>query len=103
MSLVFISLGIFLFLLNQQAAPEIEILTEEKEVGEDRTIFVDLEGAVEKPGLYELPAGARINDLLIRAGGLSARADRDWVERNLNLAQKLADGVKIYIPRRGEG
>jgi len=38
----------------------------------------------------------------VAAGGLSAKADRDWVEKNLNKAEKLVDGQKIYIPKVGE-
>ena len=64
--------------------------------------MVDLSGAVIKPGVYELKQGTRINDLLIQAGGLSAVADRDWVAKNLNLADELIDGKKYYIPSTGE-
>lgn len=95
-----VSVGILTTLfLSQQKEPEIEILPTEEE---KTTIFIDLGGAVEKPGLYELPADSRISDLLARAGGLAAEADREWVEKNLNLAQELSDGVKIYIPSEGE-
>jgi len=65
---------------------------------EIRKITVEVAGEIQKPGVYELVFGSRTNDLLITGGGLSANADRDWVEKNINLAQKLADGVKIYIP-----
>ncbi len=34
--------------------------------------------------------------------GLPEKADRNWVEKNLNLAAKLSDGAKIYIPKLGE-
>lgn len=61
-------------------------------------IFIDVGGAVIKPGVYELKTGARVNEALIAAGGLGGEADRDWVEKNLNLAQKVTDGQKIYIP-----
>jgi len=95
-----VSVGILTTLfLSQQKEPEIEVLPTEEE---KTTIFIDLGGAVEKPGLYELPVDSRINDLLARAGGLAAEADREWVEKNLNLAQELSDGVKIYIPSEGE-
>ncbi len=90
-----------IFLLNQTDNSGIQIIPIEEEA-EGKTIFVDLQGAVEKPGLYELAAEARLNDLLIKAGGLSAGADRDWVEKNLNLAQKLIDGAKLYIPEEKE-
>lgn len=65
-------------------------------------IAVDVEGAVQKPGLYSLKEGARIQDALIAANGISEKADRGWLEKNLNLAAKALDGSKIYIPRLGE-
>lgn len=78
----------------------IEVLPAEEVASGD--LFVDIQGAIEKPGVYQLPAESRVNDLLIAAGGLSSQADRDWVAKNLNLAQKLEDGAKIYIPKKGE-
>ena len=51
------------------------------------------------PGVYELKNTDRIDDALVAAGGLSGEADRDWVEINLNKAEKLYDGQKIYIPK----
>lgn len=98
---ILVSIGVFSVMMLQQKEAAIEILPVE-EVAKKATLFVDLEGAVEKPGLYELPADARLNDLLIAGGGLSAEADREWVEKNLNLAQKLVDGAKLYIPKEGE-
>ncbi|MEK9176222.1 MAG: helix-hairpin-helix domain-containing protein, partial [Patescibacteria group bacterium] len=35
-------------------------------------------------------------------GGMSEDADRDYVQKNINLAQKASDGLKIYVPRLGE-
>jgi len=61
-----------------------------------------LAGAVMQPGVYELPSASRLKDLLARAGGLSASADREWIEKNLNLAQKLEDAQKVYIPSQME-
>ena len=65
-------------------------------------IMVDVEGKVQKPGIYELKADARIQDALVAAGGIGAGADREYVSKKLNLAQKLTDGSKIYIPSVGE-
>lgn len=65
------------------------------------SIIVEAAGEILKPGVYKLPEGSRINDLLILAGGLSAEADRDWVEKNINMAAKLVDGTKVYIPKEG--
>lgn len=65
-------------------------------------IYVDVGGAVEKPGVYQLQSSSRVNEALVIAGGLGEDADREWVERNLNLAAKVTDGQKIYIPSQGE-
>jgi competence protein ComEA len=65
-------------------------------------IQVDVEGAIVSPGVYKLASTSIIKDALVAAKGLSADADRDWVAKGLNLAAKLSDGAKIYIPRIGE-
>lgn len=65
-------------------------------------VIIDIEGEVINPGLYKLDGDVRVNNVLKAAGGLSAKADRDWVKKNLNLADKVMDGQKIYIPRIGE-
>lgn len=68
----------------------------------NKQITVDVEGAVVKPGVYDLKSDARVQDALIAAGGLSEKADRDKVAKGLNLAAKLTDGGKIYIAFVGE-
>ncbi len=65
-------------------------------------IAVDVAGAVIAPGVYKIPVGDRIQDALVAAGGLSGTADRVWIEKYINLAQKLSDGTKVYIPHKGE-
>lgn len=65
-------------------------------------VVVDVEGAVEKPGVYSLRQNGRVQDALIAAGGLSVDADRAWISRSLNMAAKVADGGKLYIPKEGE-
>ena len=83
---------------------KVEVLgsTEVGEMGEIREIRVEIAGEVQTPGVFEVSEGDRVEELLIKSGGLSASADRSWVEKNLNRAQKLVDGQKIYIPRLGE-
>ncbi len=65
-------------------------------------ITLDVEGAVISPGVYKLQKDARIQDALIAAGGLSDKADREKVSKGLNLASKVVDGGKIYIPFIGD-
>lgn len=67
-----------------------------------KEVFVDVEGAVQKPGIHALPADSRIQDALIAAGGMSKDADRMKVSKGINLAAKVIDGGKIYIPFEGE-
>jgi competence protein ComEA len=55
-------------------------------------------GAVAEPGVYALPAEARVDDLVRAAGGLLPDAD---VAR-VNLAAHIADGQQVYVPRVGE-
>jgi competence protein ComEA len=62
-------------------------------------IWVDVAGAVRRPGLYSLPDGARVQAALERAGGVVPKADRAAV----NLAAKVADGQQVFVPIRGPG
>jgi competence protein ComEA len=55
-------------------------------------------GAVARPGVYHLPAGSRVTDLVDAAGGASPKADLSAV----NLAGKLADGQQVIIPKHGQ-
>ena len=64
-------------------------------------VWVDISGAVVSPGVYQLVNGDRIKDALVAAGGLTGLADRDFVATTVNLAAKVADGDKIYIPAAG--
>lgn len=61
-------------------------------------IVVDIKGAVERPGIYRMTASDRISDAIGKAGGFTKKADKDQI----NLAQKVADEMVIYIPLKGE-
>jgi competence protein ComEA len=62
------------------------------------TVLAHAAGAVRAPGVYTLPAGARVKDLLDAAGGPAPDADLD----RINLAAPVADGSQVYVPRQGE-
>lgn len=84
-----------------------DIVFEAKDGGSDQNIknnnlTVDIAGSVVSPGVYRLPPDSRIQDALVAAGGLSAYADRNFISKNINLATKLSDGAKIYLPGIGE-
>lgn len=81
---------------------EVEATTSSTPIPAAPKIKIDIAGAVTNPGVYELPEISRVEDALDAAGGLAEGADRDWVSKNLNLATKLKDGDKLYIPQVGE-
>lgn len=83
---------------------EIEIIETETNKGDtkDNTIVVEIAGAVNKPGVYSMREGSRIEDLLTSADGLSEEADHGFLQKNLNRAAHLTDGIKVYIPHLGE-
>jgi len=62
-------------------------------------VVVDVDGAVRRPGVVELPGGSRVVDALDAAGGVQRRADTGA----LNLAQVLLDGEQVVVPRAGAG
>lgn len=61
-------------------------------------VVVDVKGAVLSPGVYALSSDERVIDALEKAGGLREEAATEAI----NLAQKLTDGMVIYVPTREE-
>ena len=100
LGLILIIIGLIQFLTRpSQKEP---LVFEQGKEEQKQEVVVDIEGAVIKPGVYKLSSDNRTVDALAAAGGLSEEADRNWVEKNINLAKKVTDGLKIYIPRSGE-
>ena len=62
-------------------------------------IIVHVAGAVARPGVYPLDAGARVADALNAAGGALKAADTDCI----NLALPVRDGEQVYVPPRQAG
>jgi len=59
----------------------------------DKPIVVHISGAVPRPGVYALPQGARVQDVISAAGGFLAEAEKT----DINLAAPLEDGQKLDI------
>ncbi len=76
--------------IDERTAPSIIIDNSLVQPG----IVVDLRGEVARPGVYELPAGSRLDDAVAAAGGLTDDADLT----QLNLAARLQDGSIVTVP-----
>lgn len=84
------------------------IIIEKEEVTSDNTIssdfndliYVDIKGHVAKPGVYsfKISDNARINDLILKSGGLLKDADTSL----LNLSKRLEDEMTIVIYSKSE-
>jgi len=91
----------FVMLLSSgcgKEAPEInEVISEEvcesELLSEAGTIVVQIDGAVNNPGVYEIAEGSRIRDLVEAAGGMCA----DAVLESINLAEIATDGMRYHV------
>ncbi|MBM0240723.1 helix-hairpin-helix domain-containing protein [Streptococcus suis] len=92
--------GLTDFPQTEQTSNSSELVEETStEVSEEPSqLVVDVKGAVAKPGLYTLEAGARVNDAVDAAGGLTSQAD----PKSINLAQKLSDEAVVYVASKDE-
>lgn len=113
LALIMGAMGVKVMIQNRVPADAVEIIVPgdsakqnsgevlgETEAAEQ--IVVDVAGAVKNPGVYQVLSSARVGEVLEKAGGVSQEADLDWVSKNINLAGKLSDGVKVYVPFEGE-
>lgn len=63
-----------------------------------KQIYVYICGAVSEPGVYQVAADTRVYEGIAQAGGCTEGADLG----SINLADKLSDGQKVYVPVEGE-
>lgn len=59
---------------------------------------IHITGAVNKPGIYKVPTGMRLVDVLSKAGGLK----KDAYVNDINLTQSISDGTTIHIASKQE-
>lgn len=99
-----ILVGSGLLWLRLAAEPEtqIKVLTtsEESEDNRTKTVTVDVSGAVAAGGVYTLPLGARVDEAITAAGGLTGECDTNWIDMYLNRSEVIEDGMKIFIPAK---
>lgn len=68
------------------------------QISNSKTITCDISGAIKHQGVYTLKNGARLQELIEAAGGITSRAQ----VKVINRAVLLKDQDKIYIPYKGE-
>ncbi|WP_434311154.1 helix-hairpin-helix domain-containing protein [Hominifimenecus sp. rT4P-3] len=84
--------------MSSGAGAEIPIEVETKTERDSGSVFIHVCGAVQRPGVYELPAGSRYQDAVQAAGGFAEDADVSF----LNLALLLSDGEQLAVPTMEE-
>ena len=76
---------------NEQVSKEQN--SDGENISQGKVCYVQLSGAVNKPGVYDCREGTRLFQLIEKSGGLKEDAYQD----NLNLASEVVDGQKIHI------
>ncbi len=103
-AVLIISAAAVLFYVNGNSNT-ISIEKAEKEVAEEKiqetdeekeTVYVDVSGCVKDPGVYKVPEGSRVFEVIEKAGGLTENADTSGI----NQAEPVSDGLKITVPDR---
>ncbi|EKD62691.1 MAG: hypothetical protein ACD_52C00088G0002 [uncultured bacterium] len=87
---------------SSSGSPKVEIINDESSLNDLGDVVVEVSGQINKPGVYNLSAGSRVEDVINAAGGLTSEADTEFVEKRINRAARLSDGQKIYIPSEEE-
>jgi len=97
--------GLILFISTDDKSSDEIVFTNddtfEEEIESD-ILTIDVAGGVKNPGVYDLASGSRLKDAISKAGGFSDQADTVAIAQTINLASLVEDGVKIYIPVKGE-
>lgn len=84
--------------VSTSSAKKLMVTKNKDDENTSKTVFVDIKGAVNAPGVYELEEGKRIIDVINLAGGLSDNANTI----NLNLSKKLTDEMYVVVYTKNE-
>ena len=85
--------------LQEEHTKSADTTEEKKQQTEQVTeIYVQIDGAVKKPGVYTFSEESRVYELIEAAGGLLPEA----YDLGINQAKRLADGEKIYVYTKEE-
>lgn len=103
-ALILVALVVYYFFINKRDENFVELSSSENintnsnNIVENQEMFVYISGAVNSPGVIKIENDSRVKDVIEKAGGFKENADLT----NVNLAEKVEDEKKIYIPEIGE-
>lgn len=83
--------------INENPETDEEQVSEQTDFSDkavDNALYIDVKGAVRRPGVYRLDNGSRVLDAVMEAGGFIDDAAHDGI----NLAQKLHDEMVVFVP-----
>lgn len=105
--LIIVSLGISFYALwdkeevstnSGNLAIASEKIQEDIKEEDNKMVYVDVKGAVKKPGVYQVDSQAIINDVITLAGGFSSTAYKN----NINLSKQVSSEMVIYVYTKTE-
>ena len=77
---------------------ELAVIEPQEETNNNIYVFVDIKGAVKKPGVYKVQENSIIDDVINLAGGLKTNA----ITTDINLSKKVKNEMVIYISTKSE-
>lgn len=89
--LLIIPILLLLFFLSNSNSNHDEIIEEKIET--EKSLSIDIKGAVKNPGVYELKDGSVVKDAIDVSGGLLESANTE----HINLSKKIVDEMVIII------
>lgn len=96
--LVALVVSYVLSLDNKEVSAENVEITKTDVTNVTSKVYVDIKGSVKKPGVYQVPAGSIVWDIVNLSGGFTKNA----YTKNINLSQKVKDEMVIYVFSKSE-
>ncbi|WP_277678420.1 helix-hairpin-helix domain-containing protein [Gracilibacillus dipsosauri] len=86
------------FIMTENTETTVEEIDRIEKENEEQVVMVDVKGEIAKPGVYQMEAVDRVQDVIKIAGGLTKKGDPSAI----NMAERVYDEMVIIIPKKGE-